>query len=431
MNIQDQWLLFYSADKHAFGGWWIGGLLGICAVLVVFVLIFRKISRQNNQRRYSSRSIYNKFVRSYKRKYWYWEFVIFSRRFFVSAFTALQFVGGRYVDFIFAVVLMIYLGLQIHFKPFAYQRVNQIETLCLGLLNAAFIAANLIREDDEDAFVSWILYFCMIAPLFVISFHVVSSKKALRAKRKHDATTQGVTDKLLDGMPNTPREKVTLLRQASSGNIKQRARKSLNTFHNRKDGLRREKFRVALIEYINYSDGTLPSFGDKRAEIHEMIEELNHDDEKKPSTLHVHHGTMGSVEQSRSFMDNLTTTRYRRSDDDCLETELASVIARGTTRETDAGDDTPSMLDDGTPAALPSPSVMSPIPENTSGHEDEPDDRDRENMVRRVERERAAVCADDECVFADYETVPTDKMEDTSRWSEEQWAHIRECHPDC
>ena len=92
--------------------------------------------------------IYLLFIFCYLKEFWYWEFILFSCRFFIACFTSIQFVGGDYTNFIFLVILVIYFGLQIHFKPFAYGRVNRVESLCLVLLISAFAAANFVDNDD-------------------------------------------------------------------------------------------------------------------------------------------------------------------------------------------------------------------------------------------------------------------------------------------
>ena len=99
--------------------------------------------------------------------------IIFST-IFIALFTAIQFIGGEYTNIIFVVVIVIYFGLQINYKPFAYNRVNRVEVTCLVLLIIAFIAATFVDETikDDGVYVSIILSFCIIIPIIIILWHI-------------------------------------------------------------------------------------------------------------------------------------------------------------------------------------------------------------------------------------------------------------------
>lgn len=293
--------MFYSADKEAFGGWWFGGLFGVCLVLIVFFILFLRIKRQDEQQRYSMTSLYSKFVRSYKAECWFWEFVIFSRRFCISCFTAMQFVCGRYANFLFLILLMLFFGLQIQFKPFAFHRVNQVETVCLALLIAAAIAINVVREDDDDLFVSWTLSICMTVPLLIIAWAVyrtISASRALKSMNERDLHI----DRMQKALRRNPKSlKDLLVQNTRQVNLKSLATtkvgqhralpsvsaNSLNsvemspygrassTLRNRKSRKERADFEVALRKYLNYDVDTLAPFHAKKAEICEMIDAMN------------------------------------------------------------------------------------------------------------------------------------------------------------
>jgi hypothetical protein len=172
--VEDRYLMFYSADRAAFGQWWFLGLFGVISVLFVFAAIFWSIKRQHSADRYSAHSMYSKFVKSFKPSLWHWEFVLFSRRFCIAAFSSIQFVGADYSNFVFLLILTVFLCLQIHHKPFAYSRVNQVETLCLILLIAAFIAATFVDIEGDDHFVSIILTLCIVIPLSFVLWGGIS-----------------------------------------------------------------------------------------------------------------------------------------------------------------------------------------------------------------------------------------------------------------
>ena len=307
VRIEDEWLMFYSADEQAFGVRWFGGLLGVCLVLCVFVILFLKVQRQDEEQRYSTTSIYSKFVRSYKHECWFWEFVIFSRRFCISCFTALQFVGGDFIAFAFLALLVVYLCLQVHFKPFAYGRVNQVETVCLSLLIAAEISINVAGDGDD--FVSWILVLCMIVPFLIALWAVyrtVAASKALKAMDERDLHIDAM-DKVLQRNPRSLKD--VLAQNTRKGNMKSLSTRNhtgaghtetkgsnpplqegvemsprnqgSSTLRRLRDGGREAKVRAALSEYFNYDADTLQPFHVKRAVVFEMVNGMNQETEHK------------------------------------------------------------------------------------------------------------------------------------------------------
>eukprot|EP01083_Nonionella_stella_P019101 53106_1 len=200
IDVAGKQLMFYSADLEAFGAWWISGFIGIILIILCFVFLFWRIKRQQMESRFASSNKYRKFVKSYKRKYWFWEFVLFSRRFFIALFTSIQFVGGDYTNFIFVLVLIMYLCLQIQYKPFAFGRVNRIETLCLILLLAAFVCVNFVRLDGDDTFVAAVLSICILIPLVLVIWYAIQiTRFHLKMKRLNEAsrTDRADTNRML------------------------------------------------------------------------------------------------------------------------------------------------------------------------------------------------------------------------------------------
>ena len=212
-------LMFFSPDRKAFGSWWFLGFFGVIAVLIVFTVLFYRILKQDEDDRYSAFSVYRKIVKSFKEEFWFWEFILFSRRFFVALFTSIQFVGGDYTNFIFLIILIIYLCLQIHFKPFAFKRVNRVESLCLILLIAAFSSANFVN--DNDLFVSWILSFCILIPLLMIIFYILKyfyqrykmreyDDDGMNMKNGDDMIDEEKVNKMLKRMPKSYQEMTSM-----------------------------------------------------------------------------------------------------------------------------------------------------------------------------------------------------------------------------
>mmetsp|Transcript_22308 Transcript_22308/g.35812 ORF Transcript_22308/g.35812 Transcript_22308/m.35812 type:complete len:293 (+) Transcript_22308:116-994(+) len=184
-TIESETFMFYATDQHGFGGWWFFGCFGIVGVLALFLFIFVKIKKQSPMQRYANDSVYRKVVRSFDPNHWYFEFIIFARRFCIALFAAIQFVAGYYSNVIFMIFLLLFLILQIHFKPFANSRMNCMEVFCLLSLIIVFVTANYVASNRDDGmYASVILSICMIAPFLTLLWHCYFSRRDRKQQKQ-------------------------------------------------------------------------------------------------------------------------------------------------------------------------------------------------------------------------------------------------------
>ena len=83
---------FYDATIQCFDGYWFFGLFLCFAVTLFFVGLFIKIYRQNKEEKMSPYNTYRKILKPFKTKYWWFEFILFSRRFCIASFSSFRFV---------------------------------------------------------------------------------------------------------------------------------------------------------------------------------------------------------------------------------------------------------------------------------------------------------------------------------------------------
>eukprot|EP01083_Nonionella_stella_P187699 690323_1 len=167
---------FYEGNVDCFSGYWITALLVICVVIIpFFATIFIKIYKQSSVVRQSGDNVYRKFVKSYTKQYWFWEYVILLRRVFIALFTAVQYVGikqnSSYISLTLAIVLFVFTLMQTGYTPFIYSRVNRLETICLCCLFASFIAIHFISLQNDE-FLSIFIGICILIPLLIFFYYI-------------------------------------------------------------------------------------------------------------------------------------------------------------------------------------------------------------------------------------------------------------------
>eukprot|EP01084_Bolivina_argentea_P002063 3799_1 len=76
---------FYDPNSKCFGAYWWCGLFSCISVICLFVYWYRNISTQTETQRRDPKNIYKKLIKAYKPNTYYYEFILFSRRFIIAA----------------------------------------------------------------------------------------------------------------------------------------------------------------------------------------------------------------------------------------------------------------------------------------------------------------------------------------------------------
>eukprot|EP01083_Nonionella_stella_P092629 259342_1 len=164
---------FYDASKYCYDGYWILSVLCIVSITLTFAAIFYVIWRQSDEERQSPSNIFRKFIKSFANVYWFWEIVLFSRRFVIALFTAIQFVGGGNSNFILTILLCVYGIFHMKHNPFLYSRVNGMESLCMFLLILTFICINFM--DVDHVFIAVFVFCSILLPILIFIYHLIQT----------------------------------------------------------------------------------------------------------------------------------------------------------------------------------------------------------------------------------------------------------------
>lgn len=149
---------FYTAK--CFDTAWFMAVVIVLLLVVYFMQIYLKLYQMTEDERYSADSPYSKLVQAYKHQYWYWEAVITSRRFVITLFVKLQFVGGGYSNLVLVLILIFYMLAQLTLCPFKHTRNNRIEAFCILSVLIGFVAVNF--EDIANSTVCVICFIDMV-----------------------------------------------------------------------------------------------------------------------------------------------------------------------------------------------------------------------------------------------------------------------------
>eukprot|EP01084_Bolivina_argentea_P043515 80179_1 len=87
---------FYDASRECYDFSWFVGIFVIICICVFWLGLFIIISKQNSEQRQNESDPYYKFHKPFQQKVWFFEFVLFIRRFLISALTASNYTIGSY-----------------------------------------------------------------------------------------------------------------------------------------------------------------------------------------------------------------------------------------------------------------------------------------------------------------------------------------------
>eukprot|EP01083_Nonionella_stella_P049915 132939_1 len=166
--IDDKYYHFYDADIACYGTiWWLAGLIPIVVLCSSFILFWHTLYKQDAHQKSNEHNPYRALTKRFKPNMWYWEFVLFFRRFSIAALTSFYGVADVVTSIILASFIVFLLALQTKFYPFKHERADQMESICLFGIVAIIIA--LIVMEDDSTYISLYLSFLILVPPFIVS----------------------------------------------------------------------------------------------------------------------------------------------------------------------------------------------------------------------------------------------------------------------
>eukprot|EP01084_Bolivina_argentea_P097115 174599_1 len=177
---RDEYVHFYDATITCFNWIWFYGLITIIIVCMFFITLWYLIKKQGIHHRENTSNKYRSLTNKYTSKVWWWECVIFFRRFTIALLTSFHYMADHITIIVLITVLIILFGMQIRFNPFKYQRANYMEIICLMSLISIIICSNFVDPNYVDqAFVnkliSWYISLLILFPFLVILLMILSS----------------------------------------------------------------------------------------------------------------------------------------------------------------------------------------------------------------------------------------------------------------
>merc|ERR1712228_800255 len=174
---------FYDATSECYDGYWVLGLGLIVFVILFFLYLVIRMTRQSSSDRISASNIYyGQFVKPYKSQYWYFEFILTSRRFFIALFSSLRVYTETNVDIILLALMAIYLIIHCIMRPFKWKRLNIVEGVCLFSLLLVIGSSTHSSRNNQD-FTDTFIGFVIILPFQYISRLQFKAIRNVRRKK--------------------------------------------------------------------------------------------------------------------------------------------------------------------------------------------------------------------------------------------------------
>ena len=179
-TIDNQSVHFYFGNAECFDFTWCLSLIVVVLLVTLFCSFFVKLflDHQNiSYRHFMIKDTYilSSLLNSYKTdKYWYWEVVIFLRRFIIAMLIVLT--ESIYAKNILFIVILIFLFAQMKCNPFRIKEINTLESICLGCLLATLY---ILKSESQNTVSIVALNFILLLPflMFLMQFYMINSKE--------------------------------------------------------------------------------------------------------------------------------------------------------------------------------------------------------------------------------------------------------------
>ena len=162
---------FYFLQYECFDALWWLALIGIALIFLFWISLFFLLFQMDSTERQSSSLLNHESVISpYKDTYWFWKFVVLSRRILISAVITFKYLFPQYFCLVLSSVLIIYLSVHLKLKPFRFKRINNIESLLLSML----ICSVVVVEFSEESFANIFVLIALLFPVFLVMIRIYS-----------------------------------------------------------------------------------------------------------------------------------------------------------------------------------------------------------------------------------------------------------------
>ena len=173
-----EWVLYYAGYESCFfvNPLWTIHLVFLIFVIVTFIYLYFRLKNTSDKIRNHLNFGMKTLVYTFQAKYWYWEFVLFSRRLSIAALTTFSYASDVYFSFILLLVLCVFLILHCYHLPFKHFEINFLEGICLFLLIALFGCfkviggQNTINTKITNQVIAIFLTIFILIPIIFVTF---------------------------------------------------------------------------------------------------------------------------------------------------------------------------------------------------------------------------------------------------------------------
>eukprot|EP01083_Nonionella_stella_P151426 483758_1 len=172
--IDGKYYHFYDAEVMCYGYmWWFAGIVPIVAVCSTLIVLWFTVHKQDISERENESNPYWLLTKRFKKSAWFWEFILFIRRFLIAALTSFYDLEDKMISICLASLIIILFALQTKCNPFKHRSANIIESMCL-FGTASMVVSLIVMDDDSDG-ILWYLTFLILAPMVSICIILVNS----------------------------------------------------------------------------------------------------------------------------------------------------------------------------------------------------------------------------------------------------------------
>eukprot|EP01083_Nonionella_stella_P170952 582893_1 len=234
IDIDSNYYHFYDANKQCFKLLWFLALICTLLICIIFFIFWYRIRHQTSEQRGNVSNQYKSLINKYTSSAWFWEFILFARRFVIAFFTAIE--TTSISSSILGLWITGLLMLQVHFKPFRYSRANSIEAFCLMCLVSIILSLNIPASGAYAQAMSLYILILIVMPLimvFLLTVHIMCRWYKFKMTRNADISFSKETSAIRKAVSRMP----TMYRASLQEEIEMQLQGS-----ERKDTMKRSEF---------------------------------------------------------------------------------------------------------------------------------------------------------------------------------------------
>eukprot|EP01083_Nonionella_stella_P108214 314458_1 len=179
---------YFFASTACYGTIWWSALCGLAAVILYMIILFAWICTKSRDILQCDirNEAYKPAVWCYKKKYFYWELILFIRRLVLSLVVIVF--GFDDLKMLLAVLLLIYWAIHTKCQPFNSQPVNELESYLI-IASSAILFLEINYENNASEFyanvinISFLILFPMIWFIVYVLIHCIKAKQINKSRK--------------------------------------------------------------------------------------------------------------------------------------------------------------------------------------------------------------------------------------------------------